>query len=310
MRYASIDIGTNSVLLLIGEPLPDGRVQVVEDRAMVTRLGQGLAASGVIADEAADRTLKALAIYWQLCIKHGVRGIAAVGTAALRNAKNAADFLLVAKREMRLDIEVISAEREAKLTYLASEHDFGPNTAVIDIGGGSTEFICRRQKIKDDLDIQSLALGCVSLTEAICKSDPVTEKEHLVLCAEIRSVLGKSIDRGIYSPQEGRKLVAAAGTATTLMAIELGLEPYVPERVHGQTLSLESLHRIIDDLKSKTIEERKRIPGLIPERAEVIFAGGVLLDEAMSYLGYPTAIISDRGVKWGYFYEKFCKGQG
>jgi exopolyphosphatase/guanosine-5'-triphosphate,3'-diphosphate pyrophosphatase len=307
VRYASIDIGTNSVLLLIGEPLPDGRVQVVEDRATVTRLGQGLAETGVIADEAADRTLKALGIYWQLCIKHGVSGIAAVGTAALRNAKNVADFLLVVRRELGLDIEVISAEREARLTYQASEHDFGPDIVVIDIGGGSTEIICRRPRVKDALDIQSLTLGCVSLTEAICQSDPVTDQEYVALCTEIRSELEKSIGREIYSPQEGRQLVATAGTATTLMAIKLGLEPYVSDRVHGQDLTIEELKNIIDDLKSKTIEERKRIPGLIPERAQVIFAGAVLLDQAMSFLGYSQAIISDRGVKWGYFYEKFCR---
>ncbi len=299
--YASIDIGTNSTLLLIGEPQADGSVRIVEDRATVTRLGAGLAKSCRLADDAAERTLAVLREYWALCTEHGVRAVAAVGTAALRTADNADDFLLVARREMPICIEVLSEAEEARLTFEASAHDFGEEILVLDIGGGSTEWIARG----DDgmLSWRSLPIGCVNLTERFLKTDPVSDNETNQLRDSLRSMLRGHESR--VTSHESR-LVATAGTATTLMAIVLGLEPYDRNAVHGKTLARDALQAIAADLQGKTIAERQEIPGLDPKRAEVILAGAIVLDEAMATADADVATISDAGVKWGLFYERFC----
>ncbi|MFH0799047.1 MAG: Ppx/GppA family phosphatase [Pseudomonadota bacterium] len=306
--FATIDIGTNSVLLLIGEAVPDGSVRVVEDRAMMTRLGEGLGKSGEISGAASKRTLDALSSYWELCVKHGVRRVAAIGTAALRNARNAADFLLLARRSLGLEIEIISFDREATLTFASAARDFGDDIVVIDIGGGSTEFVSRERSNgkPGPLRFRSLNLGCVSLTEEFIKNDPPSDADILALRSRIRASLKADIEPEIYSRPHDRTLVATAGTATTLMAMHLKLATYDPALVHGGRLKIDDLRGIVDAFKRMTLEERKRMPGLIPERADVILAGACLLHESMSALGFANATISDRGVKWGLFYEEFC----
>lgn len=301
---AVIDIGTNSVLLLIGEPLPDGSVKVIEDRAEGTRLGEGLAASGSISDDAAGRTMETLKAYMGLCDERHVSGIACVGTAALREASNAGDFLMLVSRSFGLNVEVISPEREAELTYRAAEHDFGSDIVVLDIGGGSTELITRDPESR--LQLVSLPVGCVSLLEDFIKSDPTNADELTRARSRVRELLESEVELKMYARPNDRKFVATAGTATTLMAMNLALEPYRAEVVHGSTLSIAVLREIMDDLISKTVEQRRAIKGLPAQRADVILTGAALLHEAMSYLGYSGAIISDRGVKWGLFYEKFC----
>jgi len=301
---ATIDIGTNSVLLLIGEPLPDGSVKVACDRAEGTRLGEGLSARGEISDEAASRTLAVLADYMKLCDEHRVSGIACVGTAALREASNAGDFLTLVRRSMGLNVEVISPEREARLTWAACEHDFGGEIVVLDIGGGSTELIAR--DAEGELKLLSLPSGCVTLLEEFVRSDPATEDELAGARMRVRELLESLVDMKTYARPNDRNFVATAGTATTLKAIDISLDPYRAESVHGTTLSISRIREIMDELLAKTLEQRRQIKGLPAQRADVILTGAALLHEAMSYLGYANALISDRGVKWGLFYEKFC----
>lgn len=298
--FATIDIGTNSVLLLIGEPLPDGQVAVAADCAEGTRLGQGLAQFGKISPEASARTFEVLKRYHDLCAKHGAQEIAVVGTAALRSASNASEFLDALKLKLGLEVEIISQDREALLTYEACSHDFGKEIVVIDIGGGSTEFVSANR-------MASIPIGCVSLLEEFLKTDPPTEDEIISLRASVRKALETSLEPSTFARPHDLDLVAVAGTATTLKAIELSLRTYDPKRVHGSKLSLPDLRNIIDMLLKKTIAQRKEIDGLIPQRADVIVPGAWLLHEAMSYLGFEKALISDRGVKWGLFYERFSR---
>jgi exopolyphosphatase / guanosine-5'-triphosphate,3'-diphosphate pyrophosphatase len=306
---ATIDVGTNSVLLLIGERQSDNSVRVLEDLARVTRLGEGVAASGVLAAAAAERTMAALREYRARCRELGVADVAAVGTAALRNATTAADFLDRARTELGLTIEVISSEREAQLTYRAASHDFGDEIVVVDIGGGSTEFIAQSRTSENaasELHLISLPIGCVSLTERLAAHDPVTTPELHVLRMAVHETLGSELDLHEFAHPHDLKLVATAGTATTLAAMHLELAPYDPARVHGSCLKVTDLRDLMNAISEKTLEERRRMPGLLPERADVILAGAVLLHEVMSTLGYAEVTISDRGVKWGLFYEKFC----
>lgn len=306
--FATIDIGTNSVLLLIAEVDGDGSVRVALNRATVTRLGEGLSAGGVIADAAAERTLDCLCQYWELCTQHGVRQVAAVGTSTLRTATNAADFLLVVQKALGLEIEVLSAEREAELAYRACARDFGNDVVVIDLGGGSTELIGK--DAEGALRSTSLPVGCVSLTEQFLKADPPVEAEIVALRNYLRELLGHKLDPCILSRPHDRHPVATAGTATTLAAMQLKLPEYDPVRVHGQRLSIDDLRDRADALRALPLAERRHLPGLAPERADVILAGAELLGALMSFLGYAVITISDRGLRWGLFYEKFCPHEG
>ena len=294
---AIIDIGTNSTLLLIAEITSDGNIQIIEDLATVTKLGEGLFDNGIISDIAAERTLKTLAAYQKLCIKHGAKQIITVGTAALRNAKNALDFCIIAKKELHLDIRIISGEKEANLTFDASTHDFGKDICVIDIGGGSTEIISGDNST-------SLPMGCVNLTECILKSDPVTKEETIRLRSTIRNTFNEHDSQFTIHDSQ---LIATAGTATTLMAMKLKLDHYNRNAVHGKTLSKNWLQSTILKLESKSIEERKALAGLPKDRADVILAGAVILDETMHKLGYDDIRISDAGVRWGILYENIRK---
>lgn len=298
--FATIDIGTNSVLLLIGTCLPDGNISVIEDRAIITGLGRGASHSHLITNDGMERTLAALGQYFDICSKYGIREISIVGTAILRNAENSQDFIGRVKQKFGKDIEAITGEREAHLTHLACERDFGKDIIVMDIGGASTELIAGDKKV-------SLHIGCVSYTEKLLKSDPVTADEIQRLRTKVRKILEKEIDLQIFARPHDRELIETAGTATTLGAMHLKLTKYDSGKVHGLKIRIDDLRNLIDEIKVRSINERKNMLGLLPERADVILAGSLILHETMSFLGYTCAIISDRGVKWGLFYEKYCR---
>lgn len=309
MFEATIDIGTNSVLLLVGEVQPDGSIRVAEDIANVTRLGEGLVRHGELSERATTRTLAVLAEYRDIAARYGITAPACIGTLALREAANASTFIRRARQELGLDIEVLSAEREATLTYHAAAHDFGPSIAVLDIGGGSTELICERRGPKGPTNghhLISLPLGCVTLTESFLKRDPTTPDELHALRLSIRATLEQQVEPLHFARPNDLSLVATAGTATTIMAMHLKLASYRGDAVHGHRIRITEVRNLIDALMERTLAERRTMPGLIPERADVILAGSVLLHEAMSFLGYADVMISDRGVKWGLFYERFC----
>ncbi|MBT3181229.1 MAG: Ppx/GppA family phosphatase [Deltaproteobacteria bacterium] len=298
--FATLDIGTHSTLALIANPEKDGGIQLMADRAIITKLGEGVSEAGFISKEAMDRTIAALKSYLKLFSQYKVKEVKAVGTAVLRNAQNATDFIKRVKNELGIDIEVLSAEKEARLTYESSALDFGKDIIVIDIGGGSTEFI-RGPK---PLTIISLPIGCVNLTEEFITSDPVYDVDEKSLRRSIFDYLHNDVN--LDASSNIRSVVATAGTATTLMAMNFELEQYDSKLIHGQELSRDSLGKLLDTLRSKNIYERRNLAGLPPERAEVIFAGTVMLDESIKHLGCDKVTISDRGVRWGVFYEEFC----
>ncbi len=298
--FATIDIGTHSTLALIADPDRDGGVRLIADRTIITKLGEGVSETGYISKEAMDRTIAALKSFLKLFSQHKVKEIKAVGTAVLRDAQNAINFTKRVKNELGIDVEVLSAEKEARLTYESSALDFGKEIIVIDVGGGSTEFI-RGPK---PLAIISLPIGCVNLTEEFISSDPVLDVDEKALRRSIFDYLHNEVTMDTSS--DIQKIVATAGTATTLMAMNFELEEYDSKLIHGQELSRDSLSKLLDTMLSKSIDERKELIGLPSERAEVIFAGAVMLDEAMKHLGCRKVTISDRGVRWGVFYEEFC----
>ena len=302
MPIATIDIGTNSVLLLICQKEKDP-IKAIGDFATICRLGEGIGDSRQLKPEAMERAIEVLKNYRSLCDQHRVEKIFAVGTAAIRRAENGNVFIQRVKKELGIDVQVISGEKEAELNWISCSTDFGPEIVVIDIGGGSTEMCWYTGKVEKI----SIPIGTVFLTEKYCHSDPVTDKEFQKLNNAIQQTLQS---QRASVPEYKRTIVATAGTATTLASVHQKLDIYQSEKIHGSSLTLAEIQKIVLELKSKTIAERKKIRGLEPKRADVILSGACLLENFVRVSGQSTVLVSDRGVRWGLAYEKLKIEEG
>lgn len=296
---AAIDIGTNTILLLVAR-VGEGKLDPLFDTETIVRLGEGVQKNGFLLPEAMERGFQTLAQYLKRCQTLRTQEIFVVGTSALREAKNSGDFLRIIQEKLNLSIKIISGEEEARLSFLAVARDFKElkeSTMVIDVGGGSTEFILGN----GDKIVQwiSLPLGAVRLTEQFLLSDPVREEEW----KKMERNIGESLVT-IPHPQEPFSMVAVGGTATTLASVEQGLEKFLPEKIHRFVLKKEALRNQLHLYRSKTISKRRNIPGLPPARADVILAGGAILDMAMEELRCPSTLISCHGVRYGLLYER------
>jgi exopolyphosphatase/guanosine-5'-triphosphate,3'-diphosphate pyrophosphatase len=298
-RVASIDIGTNTILLLISE-VERRKIHPIFEMETVVRLGEGVQKNKMLLKEAMERGLQTLAHYSERCQAMEVQKIFAVGTSALREAKNSKDFLKAAKEKLNLSIEVISEEEEARLSFLAVAKDLGEAKKpilVVDVGGGSTEFILGKgHQIRQWV---SLPLGSVRFTEQFLHSNPVQDEEWEKMERHIR-------ERLVNTPhsQEPFSMVAVGGTATTLASVEIGLEEFIAEKIHRFILKKGELGKQLLHYRSKTIEERKKILGLPVARADVILAGGAILYLAMEELNCSFVLISCHGVRYGLLYKK------
>jgi len=296
---ASIDIGTNTILLLIAK-VEGEKIHPLFEMETVVRLGEGVQKNGVLLDEAMERGLQTLTQYLKWCQERGVQKIFAAGTSALREAKNSEDFLNLVKGKLDLSIEVISGDEEARLSFLAVTKDITETKKpilVVDVGGGSTEFILG--KGNQILQWISLPLGSVRFTEEFLHSDPVQKEEWNRKEKKIRGHLVS-----IPHSSESISMVAVGGTATTLASVEQGLEDFIAEKIHHFILEKETLKNQLLLYQSKTIDERKKIPGLPMARADVILAGGAILYLAMEELKCPSVLISCHGVRYGLLYQK------
>jgi exopolyphosphatase/guanosine-5'-triphosphate,3'-diphosphate pyrophosphatase len=236
------------------------------------------------------------------CRKMEAQEVFAVGTSALRDANNSEIFLKRSKEKLNLSIEIISGEEEAQLSFLAVTRDLNnaeQSILVVDVGGGSTEFILG----ENDGITQwvSLPMGSVRYTEQFLNSDPVREGEWEELEKEIRKFLTE-----VPRPCPPFSMVAVGGTATTLASVQQGLDQFVYEKIHHFILKREVLKSQLDLYRFRTIEERKKIPGLSPARADVILAGGAILYEAMIELRCPSVLVSAHGVRYGLVYKKIA----
>ncbi|HEY2922826.1 MAG TPA: Ppx/GppA phosphatase family protein [Candidatus Binatia bacterium] len=302
-RSAFIDVGTNTILCLIAELRDTGRFRVLDDRAEITRLGQGVDRTGLISPDGEQRSLEVLERYRDHCKSLGVEEIIAVGTSALRDAKNSGDVRARFNDKLGFDIRVISGDEEAAYSFLAVQRGLslvGKELLVIDIGGGSTELI--RGNESGVLQAISIDLGSVRLTERYLHCDPVRPDEvHEMIEAIDREL--SLLEERVIRANSTVTLVGIAGTFTTLAAMEKKLERYSHSQVHGGILSLDVVRRQIFQLQEKTIAERKRIVGLEPKRADVIFAGASLLERIMTFWHAERVIVSDQGVRYGLLHE-------
>jgi len=296
-RFATLDIGTNSVLLLIAEKSAHGVVPVLE-RATITRLGEGVDRTRELAEGAKERTLACIRAYAEDIARLGVARAAAVGTSALRDARGGQEFARDIERVLGIAPRVIDGRREAELTFRGalSGLDVSGEVTVFDVGGGSTEFVTgTRDGLGSTIrESVSLDIGSVRLHERHIASDPPNLTELDAIARDIDDALLRA-----PKPVAGATLVGVAGTVTTLASIALELGDYDPALVHGHQLAREVVTELWTKLASMPLEERRTLRGLDPRRADVIVAGSLIVERVMSFTHTTELVVSDRGVRFG-----------
>ncbi len=300
-RYAVIDVGTNSVKFHIGERDAAGVWRRVVDRSEVTRLGEGLDASGRLGEDPMERTIAAIAGMAAEATRSDVLAIAAVGTAGLRAAQNSAEFVGSVQARCGIPIEVISGEEEARLAYRAATSGLarsGGAVVVFDSGGGSSQFTFGQD---DHIDERfSVEVGAVRFTERHGLDGVVSEQELRAAKDAIAAALVR-LD-GRLAPDA---VVAMGGTVTNLAAVKHNLARYDPDVVQGSVLDCAEIDRQIELYRTRTADERRQIVGLQPKRAEVILAGACIVRTVLAKLGREALQVSDRGLRHGLLAERF-----
>ena len=296
---AIVDIGSNSIRLLIAGKTDDDTITELDRQANVTRLGQGVDTSGRLADEAIERTYTVLADYAERIEQHDCDTRIAVLTSAVRDSDNGQEFAQTIEQRYGLTPHVLEGEEEARLTYLGATSERDPAdttpTLVLDIGGGSTELIIGAgPKVRFRVSTQA---GVVRQTERHLPDDPPTQEQMEALSHDVRTILTDNV------PNELRTAVkhgiAVAGTATSLAAIAQHLDPYDPEKVHGYELSTDECDRILDELSAMTLARRREVPGLHPDRAPTIIAGVLIFKEVVRLFGLTKIEVSEHDILRG-----------
>ena len=291
-RVAAVDVGTNSVRLLVAEPSPDG-ITHLERLMTVTRLGQGVDASGRLHDDALRRTLDCIAGYAQRWRELDVTRVRIAATSAVRDAENRDAFFGGVRELAGIDAEVLSGEEEARTAFrgaTASLHAAAPYL-VLDIGGGSTEFILGTAEPEAETSRQ---LGCVRLTERCIASDPPSAAQ----LDEARAVVDAQLDavEALFEPRAAATLIGVAGTVTTVGALHLGLPAYLPERIHGARVPLDGVRAIFERLAAMTSPERAALGPMDKGREDVIVAGALILLRVMERFGFGEVLVSEADI--------------
>ena len=298
MRIATIDIGTNSVLLLVAEVEQACTLRPVLERATITRLGQGVDHNRRLSPEATERTLNCLTDYAQTLREHDVKHLDAVGTSAMRDATGGQDFVARAKEILGVAPRVIDGHEEARLTFAGALSGLRVTGSVMvfDIGGGSTEIVIGEARGHDRKMVAavSLNIGSVRLFERYVRSDPPSAAEM----SEVEQDIARALQGAPRLPP-GATLVGVAGTVTQLAALELKLPRYDATRVHGSELSRSSVDRLARDLAASTLAQRRQLPGMEPSRADVLVVGSAIAQAVLHWSGATKLVVSDRGVRWG-----------
>jgi exopolyphosphatase/guanosine-5'-triphosphate,3'-diphosphate pyrophosphatase len=296
-RVAAIDQGTNSTRLLVLEPRDPGEDPLEIARDMrITRLGRGVDRTGRLAPESIERTLDAVARSTRRARALHAERIRFGATSAVRDASNREEFLGRVRDLIGGEPELIDGEREAALSFLGGTRGLDPEGGpflLVDVGGGSTEFVFGRQPAVADRAI-STQMGSVRLTERVQPSDPPSEDDLRAIEALIEERLDEA-ERAV-PVREARTLVAVAGTATTLQACALGLERYDPDVIHRSILTLADAERTRGALAGMTNEERAAIPVMPTGRGDVIVAGATILVNAMQRFGFEQALVSETDI--------------
>jgi exopolyphosphatase/guanosine-5'-triphosphate,3'-diphosphate pyrophosphatase len=296
-RIAVLDLGTNSSRLLVAD-VDDGAVQEVERRTAVTRLGEGLEASGRLTNDAIARDTETVAGYREVIDRLEAETVVCVATSAMRDAENGDELRDLLRERFDIEARTISGDEEAHLTFRGSTAGRAGDdpTLVIDIGGGSTEYVVGRPAREPSFHV-STRMGSVRHTERHLHTDPPSHDELTALADDVDAILAADIPSTVRSQVE--RCIAVAGTATSLAAIDLELDPYDPGRVHGHRLELATCERILAMLAALPLVERKKVTGLHPDRAPSIVAGAVILARSLRAFGLEHVEISEADILHG-----------
>ena len=296
MKLAAFDVGTNTVLMLLVESDGNGKFKPILERSRITRLGKGVDRTGKLDKETARLTLDTIAEFAEAARAAGADKIIGVATSALRDASDGIDFIQRVKEKAKVDLKIIPGSEEAELSRLAVKRSLNLSSdlrlLVADIGGGSTELI--RSEPGRGLTSVSLQIGSVRLTERIIQHDPPSREEIEKLTATIDEQLEKL--GWTFRPDV---LVGIAGTVTTIAAVALKMREYDSARVQGYVLMRDEVSAIVKRFGEVTLAERKKIPGVLEARADVIFAGSMILERVMKRFEVGHVVVSDQGVRWG-----------
>ena len=298
-RVAAIDCGTNSVRLLVADvvagPNGDATLTDVVREMEIVRLGQGVDRTGRLSSEALARTRAVLETYAKQIQQLGATRVRMVATSATRDAENAAEFRSMVTQVLGVAPEVVTGEEEAHLSFLGAVKgapaDAEPPYLVVDIGGGSTEFVLGTT---DAEAVVSVDIGCVRMTERHLKSDPPTPEQIAAARADITAAVDRALST--VAGQRAATLVGLAGSVTTVAGIALGLPRYDSAAIHHSRIAYPDVARVTDDLLAATREERLAIGVMHPGRADVIGAGALILKIIMERAGADSVIASEHDI--------------
>jgi len=312
--FASIDLGTNTVRLLVAER--EGKVfKPLYSNQAITRLGEGLSNGGVLIEQAMERTISTVLTFKDEASKYNPSAIWIVATSAVREAKNRSEFIEKIKRVTGLQLEVIPWEEEARMTLLGvfssnlplpllNKEGSKGRAIIFDIGGGSTEYIFTEDKKL--VNSVGTDLGVVHLSERYITKDPVDEEElkalEKAIADKIKNVKDE-INSSFLIPHSAL-LIGTAGTVTTLAALDLNLYPYDPKKINGYILKFENVKKLLDRLKKMPLKERRNIPALEKGREDLIIPGAVIVIKTMEIFGFDSMVVSDYGLREGIILAK------
>lgn len=290
MKLGAIDIGTNSMRLLVADYI-DGKLLNREKFVNTTRIGQGVDSEGYISKEAIERNIEALKEFSVLAKSKGCKELYCIGTSALRDSKNKLDFMSRVKKELNIDVDIISGEQESNLGFAGVLQGLEDKEGIlaIDIGGGSTEFIlggfggiefCKSENV-----------GALRMTEKFLKHDPICEIEFENMEKFIFETINETLNT--LKKENIKSVVGIGGTITSVSAMNQELETYSMEKIHESEICKKDLDNILQNLKKMTLNDKKNLKGLQPKRADIITAGVAILNLIMKNLEKEKIIVSE-----------------
>jgi exopolyphosphatase / guanosine-5'-triphosphate,3'-diphosphate pyrophosphatase len=298
-RVAAVDCGTNSLRLLVADVDPDrAELADVARRMEIVRLGQRVDQTGLLAPEALARTMAVLRDYADVIARSGARAVRMVATSATRDAGNAAEFVRLVKEVLGVAPEVLTGEEEARLSFAGATAELaaGPGGPylVVDIGGGSTEFVLSA------VHAVSVDIGCVRMTERHLRGDPPARAEVAAAAADIDAALDTVA--GAVPVRQARTLIGLAGSVTTVAGIAMGLPGYDAARIHHARVSAADVHDVTVSLLAQRRAARAAIGVMHPGRVDVIGGGALVLDRIMQRFGFGEVLVSEHdildGIAW------------
>jgi exopolyphosphatase/guanosine-5'-triphosphate,3'-diphosphate pyrophosphatase len=296
-RLAAIDVGSNSIRLLVVEADPDGNYRILDDEKETTRLAHGLAETGMLADEAIDRSLACLKRMQAIAQGYGAARLDVIATSAVREARNREWFLQLVQDRLNLKIDVISTSEEGLLSFSSAARHFDladTNAVVVDLGGGSAELVLVANQVVEE--IYSLPIGAVRLTDAFIHSDPLSRDEYQRLKKHVTKRLAEAVGDSHLAPHV---MIGAGGTFTALGNISLRRLGDTHGMVAGHELNRAEVRYILRHLQHLPLHARRAVPGLHADRADIIVAGLIVIERLMKFFHINRLLIHDRGIRDG-----------